>query len=570
MRSKGGQILIFLMICLCSALSAQAQTLTRDLKLSAASEITITNTFGRIAIRTDADNRGSLTATSEKGVADGEVRVTADRGINITVDTAVSSKQIDLVITLPEGCDVSAETRSGQIEFSGSFAKARAVTDTGTIVADVPTFQITYNFRWTESRPRYVADIELNDVKEKNAGRFEIKGVYRDDGSSVTKKKSKDEGIKKQMPVSLDLTTARGIILLNVPPNEVSDDLRERPLTNAAKAIVRSGDSLLMEAIRRAAPKYYGDYLSSLPPIKREPRLNERAAETGTSEPSIKTATVRVTDLKNRSVSGLSASDFIVTESGSEREILSVTTSNAPFNLVLLLDVSGSVENYTTFIRKAARAFIDTVDKKDRIAIVIFNDDVKQLATFTTDKGKLSESLDTFDAGGGTAYFDALAYTISDTLRPLKGERSAVVILTDGEDNRSFLAFDPLKGSIQESGALIYPLYVPSGLIAEAALGRQEIDPTRKKYLSLSSRSQGEGEKLAQISGGIYYPITRIDEIQKAYQDIVEQLRTAYNVTFRSQLGGKGISPRLKVRVKKENMFTTITAIAPEPDKPSI
>ena len=558
------------MICLCSALSAQAQTLTRDLKLSAASEITITNTFGRIAIRTDADNRGSLTATSEKGVADGEVRVTADRGINITVDTAVSSKQIDLVITLPEGCDVSAETRSGQIEFSGSFAKARAVTDTGTIVADVPTFQITYNFRWTESRPRYVADIELNDVKEKNAGRFEIKGVYRDDGSSVTKKKSKDEGIKKQMPVSLDLTTARGIILLNVPPNEVSDDLRERPLTNAAKAIVRSGDSLLMEAIRRAAPKYYGDYLSSLPPIKREPRLNERAAETGTSEPSIKTATVRVTDLKNRSVSGLSASDFIVTESGSEREILSVTTSNAPFNLVLLLDVSGSVENYTTFIRKAARAFIDTVDKKDRIAIVIFNDDVKQLATFTTDKGKLSESLDTFDAGGGTAYFDALAYTISDTLRPLKGERSAVVILTDGEDNRSFLAFDPLKGSIQESGALIYPLYVPSGLIAEAALGRQEIDPTRKKYLSLSSRSQGEGEKLAQISGGIYYPITRIDEIQKAYQDIVEQLRTAYNVTFRSQLGGKGISPRLKVRVKKENMFTTITAIAPEPDKPSI
>ena len=88
---------------------------------------------------------------------------------------------------------------------------------------------------------------------------------------------------------------------------------------------------------------------------------------------------------------------------------------------MLLLDVSGSVESYVNFIRRAARNFVETVDTRDRVSIVIFNDDIKVLSTFTTDKGSLSKSLDTFDAGGGTAYYDALAYVISDTLRPLKG-----------------------------------------------------------------------------------------------------------------------------------------------------
>src|SRR5436309_2856139 len=81
---------------------------------------------------------------------------------------------------------------------------------------------------------------------------------------------------KGSTSVSLNFTTARGIVLLNVPPNEVMSDLRERPLTQAAKAIIRSGDSLLMDAIRRASPKYFGDYTRTLPPFKREPTFTHK------------------------------------------------------------------------------------------------------------------------------------------------------------------------------------------------------------------------------------------------------------------------------------------------------
>lgn len=298
--------------------------------------------------------------------------------------------------------------------------------------------------------------------------------------------------------------------------------------------------------------------------MKLEPRFSNKALQTEGATGDVKNALVRVTDLRNRAIDGLTASDFEITEGGVKREVLSVTRSPAPFNLVLLLDVSGSIENYVTFIRKAARAFVETVDRQDRVSIVVFNDDVKVLSKFTTDKGQLSESLDTFDAGGGTAYYDALAFTVADTLRPLKGERTAIVVLTDGDDNRSFLAFDSLAGSIQESGALIYPLYVPSGLIAAAASGSSDIDPMRKKYMSLSAKSEGEGERLASISGGVYYPITRIEQITQAYQDIATQLRAAYAITFRSGLATTlpdGVTPRLKIKAKRPNLFTYVKSV---------
>ncbi len=561
------------LIALC--LSASGQEVVRDLKLSAGATVEVVNHYGRVVAKAMASAKegeivgGTVKAISTKGLSDNEIKfTTAKGGLLIVVTPNDPKKRVDIELTLPERSSVKIETTSGAVDVMGNLASVEVFTDTGTITTDIPDEELTYNFHWTESRPRYIADFDIAEVKEKSGGRFEIRGKFQVPGSKFQvkdpdpKSKTKDQTPKG---VTLSFTTARGIILLNVPPGEVGSDLRERPLTNAAKAIVRSGDSLLMEAIRRAAPKYYGEYARSLPPIKMEPRFSPKTTPTDLPTAKLKRATVRITDLENRAIAGLKADDFEVTESGTSREIVSVEQSTAPFNLVLLLDVSGSVENYVNFIRKAARSFVDTVDANDKVSLVIFNDDVKVLSKFTTDKGKLSVSLDTFDAGGGTAYYDALAFAVSDTLRPLKGERTAIVILTDGDDNRSFLAFDSLMGSIQESGALIYPLYVPSGLIALAAQGvTADIDPMRKKYMSLSAKSSGEGERLAKISGGVYYPITRIEQIQKAYQDIALQLRTAYVITFRSELAptaNDGVSPRLKIKTKRDAVFTTITSI---------
>jgi VWFA-related protein len=517
--------------------------------------IDVTNKFGKVWIIAEEIDKFSVEPTNE-------VEISAN---NIVVKPKNQKARIDIVVKVPLRSFVRVQTDAGEVKIGGNVANAEVKTDTGTIFTEIPLDDVTYSLLWTASRPRFLSDFKLEDVKEKNAGKFEIKGKFQgksDEGKEISEgEETKDKG-QKTKNISLNLTTARGIVLLNIKPSEVSSDLRERPLTEASKAIVRSGDSMLMDAIRKSSPKYFGDFAKTLPPLKREPNLNDAKPNTNLANSEYKRVTVKVVDEKNRAVSNLTAKDFVISESGKPREVLEIQNSTSSFNIVLLLDVSGSVENYVDFIRKTARQFVNTMDKNDKISIVTFRDDVKVISKFTVDKKVLSESLDTFDAGGGTAYFDAVAYSLVETLRPLRGERTAIIAITDGDDNRSFLPFDALLGSIEESGALIYPLYVPSELIASNATVSQ--DSLRTKYLGLTSKAQGEGEKLAKISGGVYYQIKRLEDLQKAYDDIVVQLRTAYNVTFRSETAelGSRSTPRLKVKVNRENVFTSLGAIS--------
>ena len=595
-----------------------AQTFEREYSLAENASVKITNLYGRVSVI--AEETKTIEDTQEKPEAgkavfsalnakESDLKIVADaKRLEILVQPTDQKSRIDLTLKIPAHSKLKIETADGEVRVEGNIESAEIKTDTGTIAANVPLDDLKYDFVWTESRPRFLSDVELEEVNEKAAGKFVLNGKLGEkvkskkenkkneevkseeatenteendkaealdpvNGEPPAKDKKKKSKTKDQRPktVKLNFTTARGIILLNVNPNEVSANLTERPLTEAAKAIVRSGDSLLTEAIRRASPKYFGEYAKTLPPRKTFPVLTEGKNTQNTKNSPIKRVIARVTDINNRAVGDLKKEDFEVTEKNESREIISVERTTAPFKLVLLLDVSGSVDNYVDFIRKTARNFVNTVSPNDKIAIIIFNEDVKTLSTFTTDKGKLSESLDTFDAGGGTAFYDALAYTLAETLRPLKGERTAIVVLSDGDDNRSFLAFDSLLGSIQESGALIYPLYVPSGLIA-ASMGNNansSVDPLRSRYVALTSKSESEGEKLAQISGGVYYSITQLGDLQKAYDDIVQQLRTAYSITYRSnaaEIRDNRASPRLKIKVKRENSFVKLGSIVELPE----
>src|SRR6185312_10736721 len=105
---------------------------------------------------------------------------------------------------------------------------------------------------------------ELPEVKEKAAGIFRISGKLGE------KKPGKEERVQ------LNFLTQRGVVLLNVDPSMAPSDLRERPLTEAARAIVRSGDSQLIDAIRKVSPRMFGDFAKTLPPPEKEPTLVSR------------------------------------------------------------------------------------------------------------------------------------------------------------------------------------------------------------------------------------------------------------------------------------------------------
>jgi hypothetical protein len=86
------------------------------------------------------------------------------------------------------------------------------------------------------------------------------------------------------------------------------------------------------------------------------------------------------------------------------------------------------------------------------------------------------------------------------------------------------------------------------------------IDPLRTRYLTLTTRAEEEGRKLASISGGVYYPITRLEELQRAYDDIVAQLRMTYRVTYASNSAGVR-ERRVRVRVNRDGASVRLSPV---------
>ncbi len=537
--------------------SAFAQGYKTELETPEKVSLVVKNLDGRVSVVASEEQQKKVTIDAKStgaAVAAEDVKVETKGGdIHIDVRPRGEKDRIDLVVTIPTRSKVQVEGQAGAVDVIGSVESAVVKTDTGTIHADVPLEAVKFNFVWEASKPRYMSDVELPDVKEK-AG-----GVYKLSGRLGEKDVKKEDGL-----VALDFRTQRGVVLLNIDPERAPADLRERPLTEAARAIVRSGDSELVEAIRKVSPKMFGDYAKTLPPVEKEPSLVSRTPPgriVSSVAPQLMRFNASVTDRNGRAIGGMRESDFTVWENGVERRVTNVAPANEPFNLVLLLDVSGSVEERMDFIRKAARDFLRTTSPQDRISIISFRDDIQVISDFTTDRALLSRKLDEIDAGGGTALYDALGYVLSEPLKRLRGERTAIVVMSDGDDNKSFLPFPAILEALLESGALVYPLYVPSGLIPETSVPKPEItiDPLRTRYLTLTTRAEGEGRKLAAASGGIYYPIRRLEDLQKAYDDVVAQLRSAYTITYASNSASG--SPRVRVRTNRDGASVRLSPV---------
>lgn len=553
------QSLVLLALLLVAAFVCPAQQISfsRELDTPETVSVVVRNRDGRITVIADEGlQKKARIEASSGGAPVAETDITAKAsGKNLDVEVRQRREQdrIDVIVRVPVRSKAEVESRAGAVSVMGNLESAVVKTDTGTIHADVPLEALKYDFVWEASRPRYLSDVELKEVKEKAGGWFRLSG------------KLGEEKPKKEERVALNFHTQRGVMLLNVDPSMVPSDLHERPLTEAARAIVRSGDTQLVEAIRKVSPKMFGDYAKTLPPLEKEPTLR-RVAPTGQIVSAIGQQLMRfnasVTDRNGRAIAGMHAADFTVFENGVERQVTNVTPVNEPFNLILLLDVSGSVEERMDFIRKAARDFLRTASRQDRISIISFRDDIQVISDFTTDRALLSRKLDEIDAGGGTALYDALGYILAEPVKRLKSARTAVVIMSDGDDNKSFLPFPAILEALAESGALIYPLYVPSGLIPESSVPKPEItiDPLRTRYLTLTTRADEEGRKLAAASGGVYYPIRRIEDLQKAYDDVVLQLRTAYTITYASN-SISSTTPRIRLRTSKEGASVRLSPV---------
>ena len=224
--------------------SVSAQSYHTELDTSEKISLTVKSRSGRVSvIASDEQKKKVSIEASSAGAPVNETdlhTVAKGSNLNIEVRERRDKDRIDLIVRIPARSKVIVDTQAGSVDIVGNVESAEVSTNTGTIHADVPLDAVKFDFVWSASKPRYLSDVELPKIKEKAAG------ISRISGKLGEKKPGKGERVK------LSFLTQRGVVLLNVDPSMVPSDLRERPLTEAARAIVRSGDSQLIQPRSRS------------------------------------------------------------------------------------------------------------------------------------------------------------------------------------------------------------------------------------------------------------------------------------------------------------------------------
>ena len=186
-----------------------------------------------------------------------------------------------------------------------------------------------------------------------------------------------------------------------------------------------------------------------------------------------------VTTPSGRPLAGLKTENFKLFENGQLQRISDFATTEAPFEIALLLDTSGSTRNDIELIREAALSFIDALRDGDRVAIIGFGNgrqgpSPQVLSRLTNDRKQLRNAIDDLGNTSGTPFYDGLERVADDVFaEPPREEvfgRRALVALTDGVDSTGRAEFETARAKLLRSGVATYFIQVNTEEFVENAL----------------------------------------------------------------------------------------------------
>ncbi|HKR13971.1 MAG TPA: VWA domain-containing protein [Pyrinomonadaceae bacterium] len=291
------------------------------------------------------------------------------------------------------------------------------------------------------------------------------------------------------------------------------------------------------------------------------------------TETSLVQLNIGVVDKQGRPITSLTKNDFAIYEDGVKQSIQHFAPVEAPFSLVLMLDMSGSTVTFRQQLKLASQRFLDALGPDDRVAVIQFNAKVKSLAGFSTDRVKTSYAIEIAEGAGETHFYEALKYALKE-LEKEGPRRKAIVVLTDGldshlrkadratvstaqTDDEALAAIKPdvssdlnlVLASADRQGVTIYPLALPSGDPKRLPLPTPGITGI---YAAARARLQS----LADRTGGRLNEINRLEYMPQLYRDVAASLRTLYTVAYQA----KSDRPRGKwheIRVEVTNSDLT-------------
>jgi Ca-activated chloride channel family protein len=263
---------------------------------------------------------------------------------------------------------------------------------------------------------------------------------------------------------------------------------------------------------------------------------------------------VTVTDARGAPVAGLKKENFVVQEDGRAQKISVFDKESAvPLSIALAIDTSLSTRHDLPLEQASAKRFAHTILRPvDALSVFGFSETVLQSCAYTAELKRIDEGIDHIRLGAATALFDAV-YLAARSLDHRQG-RKVMVLITDGGDTISKLNYKEAVRAAEEAEAIAYSIIV---VPIENSAGREI----------------GGEHALIQLSedtGGKYYYATSMAQLDDAFRQISDELRTQYLLAYypsqrlsnsqfrRIQVGISGTAEAAAYRVRNRAGYYTM------------
>lgn len=250
----------------------------------------------------------------------------------------------------------------------------------------------------------------------------------------------------------------------------------------------------------------------------------------------------QVTNVLGTPITNLHKEDFRVFEDGVEQPITNFSREDAPLSIGLLFDISGSMRNKIKKATEAAEAFFKTSNPQDEFFLVEFSDRPKLTVPFTSDASEVYDRIAHAKPFGRTALLDAIRMGMGE-MKHAQNTRKALVIVSDGGDNRSRHTEREIKNAMLESDLQVYAMGI--------------FDPGDTLKHSLEEQNGPKLlEELADQTGGREYPVVSLNDLPSISARIGNQLRNQYLL---------GYSP---LKTERDGKYRVINVrVTPRPER---
>jgi len=222
--------------------------------------------------------------------------------------------------------------------------------------------------------------------------------------------------------------------------------------------------------------------------------------------------TVTVSDGRGKFIPGLPQSSFRLFEDNRVQTITHFASENVPLELLVAIDISGSMTPAMPKLKTAVKEFLSSVPPDNQVTLLGFNDSIFTLTRKATDPAERAKAVDRLAPWGSTALYDVILRGVEMLGR--QTGRKALVVFTDGEDQGSHATLNDVERRLQSSDTTLYMIGQGRGVTLESL----------KRVM----------ERLVAPTGGRALFTDSVDELHAAFGDLLDELSNQYLLGYTS------------------------------------